>query len=118
VAEYQRDGFGAAANSDLLTLFSSRPARRGELQVFGRNEVAVSGSYQVHPLATIDLLGLVNPNDPSLLLGPAASYSASGSITVRGGVYLGFGEEPTTPGSGSEYGVVPTSGYLSVEAFF
>ncbi len=118
VAEYQRDGFGAAADSDLLTFLSSPPARRGELQVFGRDEVAVSGSYHVHPLATIDLLGLVNLNDPSLLLGPAASYSASGSITVRGGFFLGFGEEPTTLGSGSEFGAVPTSGYLSVEAFF
>ena len=118
VAEYQRDGFGAGANSDLLTFLRSPPVRRGELQLFGRNEVAVNGSYHVHPLATIDLLGLVNLNDPSLLLGPAASYSASGSITVRGGFFLGFGEEPTTLGSGSEFGAVPTSGYLSVEAFF
>jgi hypothetical protein len=38
---------------------------------------------------------------------------------VRGGVFVGLGDGIAPDGTiGSEYGLVPTSGYLSVTAFF
>jgi hypothetical protein len=52
IAEYQHDGFGAASSEDLLGVVASDPFQRGELQVLGRDVLAVQGSYQIHPGAS------------------------------------------------------------------
>ncbi|MDH3456731.1 MAG: hypothetical protein OER90_07790 [Gemmatimonadota bacterium] len=119
VLEYQRDGFGAASGDDLIATLLSEPARRGELQVFGRDEVVVQGSLELHPLVNVSALVIWNVNDPSALLGPAASYSAADEVAVRGGVYFGAGRGTTASGLlGSEFGAVPTTAYASVTWFF
>ncbi len=119
VVEYQRDALGAGDPGELVNVLTSAAARRGELQVLGRDEVAVQGSLQVHPLVTTELLTLWNLNDPSALLVPAVSYSAGGEVTARVGFFVGFGAGVQGPGAlGSEYGLVATSGYLSLEVFF
>jgi hypothetical protein len=119
IAEYQRDGFGAASPQELLDVLRSNPARRGELQVLGRDEVFVQGSIELHPLFTADALVLWNLNDPSALIAPGGSYSAGNEVLVRGGVYVGVGAGATTEGlPGSEYGIVPTTAYASVTWFF
>jgi hypothetical protein len=122
VAEYQRDGFGAADSGEYSQVLESAPFRRGELQVLGRNEVALQSSYQVHPLGSLAGLLLWNLSDGSALLSPSFSYSASDDATVTGGLFVGFGESATS-GSGSatipsEYGLVPVTAYLSVSIFF
>ena len=119
VLEYQRDGFGAASGDDLIATLLSEPARRGELQVFGRDEVVVQGSLELHPLVNVSALVIWNVNDPSALLGPAASYSAADEVAVRGGVYFGAGRSTTASGLlGSEFGAVPTTAYASLTWFF
>jgi hypothetical protein len=119
VLEYQRDGFGAASSDDLIGTVLSEPARRGELQVLGRDEVVVQGSLEVHALVSVDALVIWNLNDPSALLGPAALYSAADEVAVRGGVFLGAGKGATPGGRlGSEFGAVPATAYLSVVWFF
>lgn len=112
ILEYQRDGFGAADPDDYLAVLTSAPYSRGELQVIGRNEAALQASWQASPLLVTDLLATWNMNDGSLLLTPAATYSLSNEAYVRGGLFFGIGS------SASEYGIVPTSLYLSVSAFF
>jgi hypothetical protein len=119
VLEYQRDGFGAASGDDLLAVFLSEAAQRGELQVFGRDEVAVQASMELHPLVGVSALVLWNLNDASALLGPGASYSAGNELSVRGGVFLGVGDGATPAGlPASEFGVVPTTVYMAVSWFF
>jgi hypothetical protein len=119
VAEYQRDGFGAASPDDLLETLLSVPARRGEMQVYGRDEMVVQGSVELHPLVSADALMIWNLNDPSVLLGPGVSYAATGEVSLRGGVYFGLGTGTNDAGlPGSEFGIVPTTGYLSVSWFF
>ena len=130
VLEYQRDGFGATDPDDYLGVLLSDPYSRGELQVIGRNETALQASWQATPLLTADFLTTWNMNDGSFLLSPAASYSLSNEAYVRGGFFFGIGAgegstwQPdwnadtsiTLPGS--EYGIVPSSVYISLTAFF
>ncbi len=120
VGEYQRDGFGAARPEDLPRAFASEPAARGELQVFGRDVVAVRTSYSLHPLWTGGLLALWNLDDGSALLSPEISYSAADEVAARAGLFLGLGPGGLTAGGGprSEFGAVPAIGYLSLSVFF
>ncbi len=120
VVEYQRDGFGAAKPDEYPEVFESDAFRRGELQVAGRDEIAVQANYQLHPLWSLSGLWLLNANDPSSLLSPSFAYSASDNATVTGGMFFGFGddniaEEGSLP---SEYGLVGTTIYFSMSVFF
>jgi hypothetical protein len=130
ILEYQRDGYGATDPDDYVDVFLSDPYGRGEMQVIGRNETAIQASWQATPLVTTDLLTIWNMNDGSFLLSPAASYSVSNEVYVRGGLFFGIGanerqievpivpEEPDIRLPGSEYGIVPSSLYVSLTAFF
>jgi len=121
VLEYQHDGFGAGGAEDLVSVALSPAFSRAELQVLGRDEVAVSASYQVHPLWMADLLTLVNLGDGSLLVAPGASYSVGAEVSVRGGVFVGVGDGTVDVEQGilgSEYGIMPASAYLSLTWFF
>ena len=130
ILEYQRDGYGATDPDDYLGVLLSDPYGRGELQVIGRNEAALQASWQATPLLTADFLTMWNMNDGSFLLSPAASYSLSNEAYIRGGFFFGIGagegstvlpiggEEPAFTLPGSEYGIVPSSLYISLTAFF
>ncbi len=120
VLEYQHDEFGAASADELAEVFPSEPFKRGELQVLGRDELAGQASYQIHPLLTGNLLALWNLNDLSALIMPGASYSASNEVTLRAGLFLGIGDgsQESTLDIPSEYGIVPTTVYVSLTAFF
>jgi hypothetical protein len=119
VAEYQRDGFGAARPEDLPGVLFSAPAARGELQAYGRDVTAWQVSYQVHPLLSLELLTLWDVDDGSALVAPALGYSAGSNLSFRAGLFAGAGPALLRTGApGSEYGAVPTAGYVSLAAFF
>jgi len=119
VAELQVDGFGARSASELTGVLTSEPYGRGEMQVLGRTEAALQASYQVHPLVALDLMGLADLSDGSVLLAPGVSWLATGAATVRAGLFAGLGKGATGPlRPGSEYGSVPGVGYLSLSWFF
>jgi hypothetical protein len=104
------------------------------LQVIGRNETALQASWQATPLLTTDLLTIWNMSDGSFLLSPAAGYSLSNEAYIRVGFFFGIGASerrisppplsPDPPGApipsipGSEFGIVPSSLYISLTAFF
>ncbi len=118
VVEYQRDGFGASDATGLPAVLLSAATRRGELQVFGRDELVLQGSLEVHPLVSVDGLVIWNLNDGSALVAPGVTYSVTGAVTARAGVYVGTGPGPLPAGTlQSEYGLVPTSGYVSLSVF-
>jgi len=120
MVEYQHDGFGAASAAEIPAVAASAAAARGDLQVLGRDEAAAQATYQIHPLVSLELLGLVNLGDGSALLAPAVSWSATGAVTVRAGVFAGLGASaasvPTAPRS--EYGPSPLSVYAAVSAIY
>jgi hypothetical protein len=119
VVEYQYDGFGARSASDLVTVIASPAFQRGELQVLGRHEVAAQVSYQLHPLVQLALLGLVSASDGSLLFTPSVAWDAARALTVRGGLYAGYGaDEPADGAPFTEYGIVPFTAYVSGAVYF
>jgi hypothetical protein len=120
LAEYQHDGWGASSADSLLTVIQSAPFDRGEMQVLGMDTGLAQMSYQIHPLVAADGLVIVNLRDGSGLFAPGASWSVASDWSVRGGLYLGWGEGLGTMANplGSEYGLVPAAGYLSLTGFF
>ena len=120
VAEYQRDGRGAAGPDELLTVLQSREFRRGEYQVFGRDEVAVTAAYQIHPLWSVTGTTIWNLNDRSALVFPGFSYSVSNEASLAGGVFTGTGAGDFVPGQPlpSIYGLAGLTGYLSLTWYF
>jgi hypothetical protein len=120
IAEYQRDGFGAASSEDLLGVVMSDPFQRGELQVLSRDAAAVQTSYQIDPLWGIDLLTIMSLVDGSALLSGGVSWSVGQASSLRGGFFIGFGDDTVDPmtGLGSEYGAQPNVGYVSLSHFF
>ena len=120
VAEYQRDGRGAAGPDELLTVLQSREFRRGEYQVFGRDEVAVTAAYQIHPLWSVTGTTIWNLNDRSALVFPGFSYSVSNEASLAGGVFTGAGASELVPGQllPSIYGLAGVTGYLSLTWYF
>ena len=119
VVEYAHDDFAAARASDLVSVLVSKPFSRGELQSLGRDEMAVSGTLQPHPLWECGLLNLVNLRDGSALLVPAVSYAAGANVSLRGGAFLPVGSSGLGPqGLKSEYGSAPLTGYFSATWFF
>ena len=120
LVEYQRDGLGGARPEEYLSVVTSDPFARGELQVVGRDETILQGAYQVHPLWNIAGLWLWNLNDRSALLSPSVLYSVSDESVLAGGVFFGIGADENTPARPlpSEYGMAGTTGYVSLSWFF
>ena len=121
VVEYQHDDFGASDAAGLTSVLRSEPYQNGEMQVLGKDEIAGQGSWQIHPLWSMDLFGLVNLRDGSGLVAPGGSYSIGANVSLRGGVYLSYGDDSidlATGSLGSEYGIVPVTAYFSASWFF
>lgn len=119
VGEVQFDGYGASSPGELIQVARSDAFLRGDMQVLGRWAIATQASYQWHPLVGFSALALVNPGDPSLLLAPGVSWSATSYGAARVGMYFGFGRDAESLSLlGSEYGSLPGLGYLSFSAFF
>ena len=119
-AEYQRDGRGADGPDEILAVLGSREFRRGEYQVFGRNEAAVSAAYQVHPLWSVTAAAIWNLDDRSALVFPGFSWSLSNEASLAGGVFAGVGPGDPAPDRPlpSIYGLAGLTGYLSLTWFF
>jgi len=120
VFEYQHEGLGASSASDLARVFESDPFARGELQTLGRDVAVGQASYQLHPLASAQLLVLWNLNDGSALLAPAASYSVTNETRARAGLFWGTGNDDATAVGfpRSEFGPVSVIFYGSLSIFF
>lgn len=119
VIEYQHDDFGATDASEIVTVAQSPAGQRGELQVIGRDAAVVQASYSISALIGVDLFTLWNLRDPSTLFGAAGSYSLSGELGLRVGTYWGVGKGfDVMVGPGSEFGLLPFVGYVSLTGFF
>ena len=119
-AEYQRDGRGASAPDGLLAVLQSREFQRGEYQVFGRDEMAATVAWQIHPLWSVTSTAIWNLNDRSALVFPGFSWSLSDEASLAGGVFSGVGAADLVPGQflPSIYGLAGVTGYLSLTWFF
>jgi hypothetical protein len=118
VVEVQRDGFGAERAAELMETAFSVPAARGELSVLGRDALVVAGSWQLHPLAELSLLSLVNLQDGSSLVSPGLNWSLTDEVSLRLGAFAGLGSGATGTELRSEHGAIPLIGFAALSAFF
>lgn len=124
VVEVQRDGFGATSSAGLLAAAARRAFSQGEMQVLGREAGAVQLSYQFHPLVSASGLVLGNLRDGSFMASPGLSWSASESVAVRAGAYVGVGDggglalDGTPFRLASEFGALPRVAFGSLNWFF
>ncbi|MDH5803946.1 MAG: hypothetical protein OEZ54_02090 [Gemmatimonadota bacterium] len=122
VLEYQHDGFGTDGPEDIPRVFLSEPYQLGEMQVIGKNVMALQGALTLTPLVSTEMFLLSNLGDPSLMVGSAASYVSGDESTIRVGLFWGLGTKEQTilsvPIPGSEFGALPLVGYGSFALFF
>jgi hypothetical protein len=117
--EYQHDDFGAADASEIIPVAQSPAGQRGELQVIGKDAAVAQVTYLINTLIAVDLFTLWNLRDPSTLFGAGGTYSLSSELGLRVGTYWGVGEGfDAMTGPGSEFGLLPFVGYLSLTGFF
>lgn len=93
-AEYYFNGFGAPDASGYLAALSSPRAQRGEIFGAGRHYAGVAASYAFSELLTLQLLSLVNLQDPSAELVPVLEYWFEQSVILRAGAFLPIGPSP------------------------
>jgi hypothetical protein len=108
LAEYHYNGEGSTdrLRYDLPKLL------KGDILNLGRDYLAVSGSYLLHPLVTASATVMVNLNDESRFQSVTVSYSVSEDWTMALGGQLVEGDEM------DEYWYYPNSLFVKVEAYF
>jgi len=136
-AEYYFNGFGARDPSGYLAALSSPRAQRGEIFGAGRHYAGVAASYAFNELLTLQLLSLVNLQDPSAELVPFLEYWFEQSVILRAGAFVPIGRAPdpsalrgadatspalqeavSTLGLRSEYGLLSYGATVQVGVYF
>ena len=77
-----------------MAALSSPRARRGEIFGAGRHYAGVAASYALTDLLTLQLVALVNLQDPSAQLLPVVEYWFEQSVILRAGAFIPLGLAP------------------------
>jgi len=93
-AEYSFNGFGAEDPAGYLAALASPRARRGEIFGAGRHYAGIAASYGFSELLSLQLLALVNLQDPSAQLVPVVEYWFEQSVILRAGAFIPLGRAP------------------------
>ncbi len=130
---------GATDPSDYLEQLSGDRYARAELWLAGRSYAAVSVTQELQPMLSGSLFVLANVEDPSALVGPGLAWNVSDNVSANLGGYLGLGERPVAfqveeydsaleaaaaavkvaeDPFRSEMGTVPTTVFVSLQAFY
>ncbi len=83
-----------------------------EILNLARQYIAVSATYQLHPLVTAVTTLNANLDDGSGFFSPKVTYSISANIELSAGGLLSYGSEQ------SEYWYYPTSIYVNGMLYF
>lgn len=130
---------GATDPTDFLSQLDDDRYGRGELWLLGRTYVGLSVAQELAPMVSGSLFAMVNVEDPSALLGPGLAWSVADNVSANLGAYVGLGERPTeyqverydnvfdavdgltdisADPFDSEFGVVPTTVFASLQAWY
>jgi len=126
-AEYHYSGFGC---EDVSVLEPTSPTfdpayaalflprfTRGDMQIAGRQAVALQASYQLSDVWTSGLAIIGNPDDGSGVVTPSLAWDFSDSVSVSMSVFAPYGREPVGAVPQSEYGGKPVSVFLQVSIY-
>ena len=117
--EFSFNGYGISETSEYLLLASADRITRGEVNALGKWYSGLSGTWQLHPLGTLNNSLLLNWQDPSALWIPSFSWSTGNNSVVLLGAQVGFGKELLPEGvPQSEYGSAPSTLFLAFQQYF
>ena len=120
--EYHYSGFGAARPEGIRALVATpsfvERFVRGDLQIFSRHALGLTGSYDVSPEVAWSGQWLHNPNDRSGVVAPGLTYTFSDAVSLLASFYVPYGRPPKEGVLRSEYGAAPLSGLLQLRLYF
>jgi hypothetical protein len=121
-AEYHFNGAGASSASGYLETASSEVFQRGETYFLGRHYAGLIASYQGFEQLALELVGLGNLVDPSLLVAPSITYEIAQNTEAGIGAYVTAGDSPdltAVPSSlQSEFGTYGNFYFFRLAAYF
>jgi hypothetical protein len=118
-AEYLYNGAG---DDTSLSVALARVLSGRALQM-SRHVAGALASYDITPLLTGSLAGLVSISDRSFVVQPGLSYSVSDESDLLAGALIAFGQRPRAgagpvPELRSEFGTYPHVGYVQYRCYF
>jgi len=131
--EYHFNSAGASDPAEYLGLLATPAYRDGADYLLGRHYASVGTTYQITPLLPFTGLAIVNLNDLSLVVAPAADYNVAENVYLAAGAYMGIGKRPELAGGvpppdpvnalvpgafRSEFGAYPGLVYVSFRIYF
>ncbi len=114
IPELYYSGFGTLDPTEYLDVALSARVAVGEIYNLGQVYAGFTCLWEAHPLLNLNLLGIINPRDPSGLLSLGASYNLSANVDLLAGMYLPMGRAPDVSGVPADGVPNPLTGQLPV----
>ncbi len=125
--EYHYNGAGECNPSDYYRNYHKVAYKDAGVYLMGRNYIAPGMVYQITPLMSGSMTGLVNLSDGSAILTPNIEYNLRQDIYISAGANIGFGKggfesnddiAGYPPTGQSEFGAYPDIYYTSFRIYF
>jgi hypothetical protein len=122
LGEYHYSDFGVENAKDIPGRLQDpdfqRRFLRGDMQILGRQAVAIQLNYPFSDAVNGSFLVLNNPTDSSGVISPSLRWDLDKNVTFMGNVFVPWGEEPSEGQFRSEYGATPTSLFLQAAIYY
>ena len=128
--EYYYQSLGADSAEEYLDFAQSDRYARGELWVMGQHYLSLAWAQEITALSSGNIALIGNVVDASMLLSPSLSISVSDDVQLVAGGFVGVGSRPETTSVteilinpdalqvGSEFGMMPGSGFVQMRSYF
>ena len=128
--EYYYQSLGADSAEEYLDFAQSDRYARGELWVMGQHYLSLAWAQEITALSSGNIALIGNVVDASMLLSPSLSISVSDDVQLVAGGFVGVGARPETTSVteilinpdalqvGSEFGMMPGSGFVQMRSYF
>jgi hypothetical protein len=122
VAEYHYSGFGVEnirnATVRLTDMDFTNRLLRGDLQIIGRQAIALQFAYPINTNWNSSLLYLQSPIDGSGIIAPSLIWDISSSTSCDLSFFIPWGNTPIAGNIQSEYGSSPLAMFFQLRAYY
>ena len=128
--EYYYQSLGVDSAEEYLDFAQSARYARGELWVMGQHYLSLAWAQEITALSSGNIALIGNVVDASMLVSPSLSISVSDDVQLVAGGFVGVGDRPETTSVtevllnpdalqvGSEFGMMPGSGFVQMRSYF
>ena len=122
LAEHHYSGFGVEDAKDVLVRLQEEDFQdrllRGDMQILGRQAVAVQLGYPFNDAVNGSFLVLMNPTDGSGVISPSLRLDLDRNVTLLASAFVPWGDEPSAGQFQSEYGATPASLFVQMSVYY